>query len=104
MAANDVGQGSAGSTDLATQIKGVTSQLSAANQNMLVLIAAVQALAVIPIKSYTVATLPSSPSAGTIARITDGASGASWGTSPSGGHSTPYLCWFNGTAWTIIGK
>jgi hypothetical protein len=99
------GQGSAGSTDLATKLAGIISQLSAANTNMLTLIAAVKAVNFPQnVKGYLVASLPSSPTIGQMAYVTDGASGAAWGTTPTGGHSTKYLCWFNGSAWTIVGE
>lgn len=53
--------------------------------------------------SYTVSTLPVGP-VGSLAYVTDGTSGLSWGATVTGGHSTTYLVWFNGTAWTVIGQ
>lgn len=53
--------------------------------------------------SHTVSTLPSSPAIGTIATVTDGTSGLTWGATVTGGQSTKYLVWYNGTNWTIIG-
>ena len=104
MADTPTGQGTAGSTDLVTQLQGVTRQLSVANQNMLNLITAVQEIA-FPVKSYTVATLPSSPSFGMLAAVSDAASGLAWGSAVgSGGHSTPYLCWWNNTQWSVFAK
>lgn len=53
--------------------------------------------------SLTVATLP----AGVIGRInnvTDGAASLAWGATVTGGGSTKYLVWYNGSAWTVIGK
>jgi hypothetical protein len=55
--------------------------------------------------AYTAATLPTaSASAGTLAYVTDGTSGLTWGQTITGGHSTPYLVWSNGTNWTVIGE
>lgn len=54
--------------------------------------------------SYVFANLPSPPVKGMTATLTDGPTGLSWGGTTSGGHSTPYLVWYNGTAWTVIGK
>lgn len=47
----------------------------------------------------TVATLPQQPLPGMLAYVTDAT--ASTGT-PVGGGTTPVLCWYNGTAWTVI--
>jgi len=52
----------------------------------------------------TVAQLPASPAAGTVAHVTDGTAALAWGATVTGGGSTPYLVWYNGTAWTVIGK
>ena len=54
--------------------------------------------------SYTVATLPASPTVGRIAVVTDGTSGLAWGATVTGGHTTSYLVWYNGSTWTILGK
>lgn len=54
--------------------------------------------------SYTVSTLPASPALGQLATVTDGTSGLAWGATATGGHSTDYLVWYNGAAWTVIGK
>jgi hypothetical protein len=53
----------------------------------------------------TVATLPASPVVGDIARVTDGDSGLTFGNTVvnTGAGATPYLCWYNGTNWTVIG-
>ena len=56
------------------------------------------------VTSYTVATLPASPTIGRLAVITDGTAGLSWGATAVGGSSTKYLVWYNGSAWTVIGK
>ena len=102
---NQAGQGSAGSTDIATQLLGVVRQLSNAYQNMLKLIAAVEAVNFPQnVKGYTVATLPSSPTLGQIAYVTDGTSGLSWGAAATGGHSTFYIVNWNGTQWSVMGK
>ena len=53
--------------------------------------------------SYTVATLPVGI-LGQMAIVTDGFAGLSWGNTITGGGSTKYLVWCNGTAWTVIGK
>lgn len=51
----------------------------------------------------TVATLPTGV-AGMTAYVTDGGAGLAWGATVIGGGSTPYLVWYNGTAWTVMGK
>lgn len=55
------------------------------------------------VTSYTVATLPTA-TIGKLAVITDGTSSLAWGATATGGSSTKYLVWYNGTAWTIVGK
>lgn len=99
-------QGTAGSTDVVIQLRGVVQQLSSSNTNMKALIAALQAVAFPQsLKGYTVATLPSSPSLGTLAFVTDAASGLAWGVGiGAGGHSTTYLAWFGSGGWTVVGK
>lgn len=54
--------------------------------------------------SYTVSTLPASPQTGQMAVITDGTASQSWGATAVGGSSTKYLVWYNGSAWTVLGK
>ena len=54
--------------------------------------------------SSTVAKLPVSPTIGTQATVTDGTGGLAWGATVTGGSSTKYLVFYNGTAWTVIGK
>jgi hypothetical protein len=56
-----------------------------------------------PVPSSTVASLPASPVFGQIAAVTDGTSGLTWGATVTGGHSTKYLVWYNGTNWTVFG-
>lgn len=55
--------------------------------------------------TYTVATLPSG-TLGLVATVSDGDSGLAWGATVinSGSGATKYAVWFNGSAWTVIGK
>lgn len=55
--------------------------------------------------AFTVAGLPAG-TVGQVARITDGDAALAWGATAvnSGAGATPYLCWYNGTNWTIMGK
>jgi hypothetical protein len=55
-------------------------------------------------QGVTVANLPSSPVAGSVAYVTDGAASLAWGATVTGGSSTKYLVWYNGAAWTVVGK
>lgn len=55
-------------------------------------------------KGYTVATLPATAGVGAHAYVTDGAASLAWGVTVTGGGSAPYLVWYNGTAWTVVGK
>lgn len=55
-------------------------------------------------KGYTVATLPAGKPVGTTAYVTDGTAALGWGVTVTGGGSTPYLVWYNGSAWTVVGK
>ena len=99
------GQGSAGSTDVVTAIQGVIRQLSSSNANLLSLITAIKAINFPQnLNGYTVATLPSSPSLGQMAYVTDGTSGLAWGATATGGHSTYYVVGWNGANWTVVGK
>lgn len=50
----------------------------------------------------TVATLPSPAALGMIRVVTDATSPAA-GSAPTGGGSAKALCWYNGTAWRVIG-
>lgn len=95
------GQGSAGSTDLATQLAAIVRNLSNNYTALQNLIVAVQHGSV---SGYTVANLPSTPAIGTLAYVTDGASSIAWGSTVTSGGSSRYLVWWNGTAWTVIGK
>lgn len=54
---------------------------------------------------YAIVNLPAG-SVGQMARVTDGDASLAWGDIPinSGGGATPYLVWFNGSNWTIVGK
>lgn len=56
------------------------------------------------VTSYTVATLPASPVLGRLASITDGTAALAWGAVATGGSTTKYLVWYNGTSWTVLGK
>jgi hypothetical protein len=53
--------------------------------------------------SYTVSTLPTAV-LGKYAVVTDGTASLAWGATVVGGGSTKYFVWYNGTAWTVIGK
>ena len=55
--------------------------------------------------ALTVATLPGTPVVGMIARVTDGDAALTHGQTVvnSGAGATPYLVWYNGTNWTILG-
>jgi hypothetical protein len=55
----------------------------------------------IELAPLTHATLPATPTAGTIAYITD-STVATWGTTAVGGGSDKVLVWYNGTNWTIF--
>jgi len=57
------------------------------------------------VTALTIATLPGTPAVGMIARVTDGDSGLTFGNTVvnSGAGATPYLVWYNGTNWTVIG-
>ena len=54
----------------------------------------------------TIAQLPASAQLGQLAVISDGAAGHSWGDTVGGDTpgETTYLLWWNGTAWTVVGK
>jgi hypothetical protein len=58
------------------------------------------------IKGVKIASLPASPAAGQVAYVTDGNSGLAWGARAinSGSGATKYLVWYNGSAWTVVGK
>ena len=55
--------------------------------------------------SYAVADLPAG-AAGQFAQVTDGDAALAWGDIAvnSGAGATPYLVWYNGTDWTVVGK
>lgn len=50
----------------------------------------------------TVANLPATPAAGMIRWVTDATTPAA-GSAPVGGGAAKALCWYNGTAWRVIG-
>jgi hypothetical protein len=59
----------------------------------------------IDVAKYTFTTLPAAPSQGSMAVVTDATSGLGWGSAVTSGlASTPYLVWFNGASWTVMGK
>jgi len=51
----------------------------------------------------TVASLPAG-NLGDEMVVTDGTAALAWGATVTGGGSTKYLVWYNGTAWTVAGK
>lgn len=53
--------------------------------------------------SVIVASLPTG-SLGRLATVSDGTAGLAWGATVTGGGSTKYLVWYNGSVWTVIGK
>lgn len=57
------------------------------------------------ITGLAIAGLPT-PALGMIARITDGDAALAWGATAvnTGAGATPYMVWYNGTNWTIMGK
>jgi hypothetical protein len=55
------------------------------------------------IHSYLFVGLPAG-SLGDFAVLEDGAAGLAWGATVSGGGTTRYLIWHNGTTWTVAGK
>jgi hypothetical protein len=64
---------------------------------------ALAATAVQTTTALTVATLPATPLAGMMARVTD-ATTPTVGSTVTGGGAAAALCWYNGTNWTVIGK
>jgi hypothetical protein len=59
----------------------------------------------IALSPILISALPAAPLAGMFAYISNGAAGLAWGavaTTTTG--STPYLVWYNGTSWTVVGK
>ncbi len=55
-------------------------------------------------REYTVSQLPTNAQKGWQAVVTDGQPGLAWGATVTGGGSTKYLVWFNGSNWTVLGK
>ena len=53
--------------------------------------------------TYTVATLPAG-TAGMMAQVSDGTAAIPWGDTVTGGGSTRYLVWYNGSNWTVLGE
>ena len=52
----------------------------------------------------TLAQLPTTHAVGQTATVTDGAASLAWGATVTGGGTAKYLVWWNGAAWTVIGK
>lgn len=52
----------------------------------------------------TFAQLPTGAAVGQQATVTDGAASLAWGATVTGGGTAKYQVWYNGTAWTVIGK
>lgn len=95
------GQGTAGVTDIVTQLQGIIRQIQLGNTQ---LASIVSALLGVQLQSYTVATLPSSPAVGNMAVVTDGAAAQAWAATITGGGSTRYIVWWNGSNWVVMGR
>jgi hypothetical protein len=54
--------------------------------------------------TVALAQLPASPAVGQTATVTDGAPALAWGATVTAGGTAKYLVWWNGAAWTVIGK
>lgn len=54
------------------------------------------------VTGLTVNTLPTTPTVGMIARVTD-ATAPAVGSAVTGGGATNALCWYNGTTWNVLG-
>lgn len=54
--------------------------------------------------SYTVATLPSPPTAGMKVMVTDASGGLAWASTVVGGGTSKAFVWYNGTNWTVVSK
>ena len=55
------------------------------------------------IQPYTFATLPASPQIGQMAYVSD-SNTVVWGATIAGSSTNKVLGWWNGTAWTVVGK
>lgn len=55
------------------------------------------------VPSFVVGSLPTGVT-GAMAQVTDGTAGLAWGATVTGGHTTKYLVWYNGTNWTVMGS
>jgi len=86
-----------GGADIAFTISGVSKATISSAGNFTVSAGAIKP------GTFTVATLPT-PSEGMIAYVTDGTGGLAWGATVTGGSTTRYLVWYNGTNWTVVGK
>lgn len=56
--------------------------------------------------AVAISALPATPVLGMMAVVNDGDALLAWGDPVvnSGGGATPYAVWYNGTAWTVVGK
>lgn len=95
-------QGSAGGTDIVTALQGIIRQITAGNAALVATLAAINFPQTL--NGYTVATLPSAPSIGMLAYVTDGTAALAWGATVTGGSSTRYMVFYNGSNWTVAGK
>lgn len=99
--------GTTGNSTIETIGTGAQLSVFAGNQQVFNLTSARQQMNLpINVSAYTVGTLPGSPLAGDVARVTDGTAALAWGATVTGGggNSTNYLVWYNGTNWTVAGK
>jgi len=94
------------STTVFTGLKvNVTDTNSAADSKLLDLQSGGTSIIAVSIET-TVGNLPAGVGVGQLALVSDGDASLAWGDTVvnSGSGATPYLCWYNGTAWTVIGK
>jgi hypothetical protein len=69
------------------------------------LFATVGAFTAMDLSAVTVAALPAAASVpGWEQYVSDGAASLAWGATVTGGGTTPYKVWSNGTVWTVVGK
>lgn len=57
----------------------------------------------VEVPTNTFATLPASPTTGMMSYVSD-SNTAVWGAVIAGGSTNKILAWYNGTAWTVVGK
>ena len=94
-------QGAASLGDVTTALQGIIRQITAGNTQLASILAALNGTS---LNGYTVATLPSSPSIGNMAYVSDGGAALAWGATVTGGASTFYIVGWNGANWTVVGK